>query len=317
MKTFKPEVFQGNKKRSNYFEGWYFKQVSADTSQIYSFIPGVSLSGDNSHSFIQVINGVTGQTQYVEYPIDAFHASSDKLEIKVGNSHFNEKGFLLNIEKDIRIKGEVNFGPLNKYPRTLWSPGIMGWYSYVPFMETKHGVVSMSHTLMGTFNIDNQDINFNDGKGYIEKDWGRSFPEAWIWLQCNNFTNDKTSFMLSIAKIPWLGQHFIGFLSFLYIDGKLYRFATYNGSKLSKVEKKENGTSILITNNSYKLEVEAQQKGTGTLKAPQHGAMDRHIKESVDSEINIKLTDNNDQVIYEDHGIRAGMEVMEGIFNYF
>ncbi|MFC2081108.1 tocopherol cyclase family protein [Bacteroidota bacterium] len=22
----------------------------------------------------------------------------------------------------------------------------------------------------------------------MEKDWGTSFPEAWIWLQCNNFS---------------------------------------------------------------------------------------------------------------------------------
>lgn len=39
-----PEMFQGNKKKKNYFEGWYFKMVSADDSSIISVIPGVSLS---------------------------------------------------------------------------------------------------------------------------------------------------------------------------------------------------------------------------------------------------------------------------------
>ncbi|WP_243392439.1 MULTISPECIES: tocopherol cyclase family protein [unclassified Mesotoga] len=30
-------------------------------------------------------------------------------------------------------------------------------------------------------------IDLTGGKGYIEKDWGRSLPDAWIWMQSNNF----------------------------------------------------------------------------------------------------------------------------------
>ena len=37
-----PSMFQGNKKRKKYFEGWYFKMVSADGTSILSVIPGVS-----------------------------------------------------------------------------------------------------------------------------------------------------------------------------------------------------------------------------------------------------------------------------------
>jgi len=70
----------------------------------------------------------------------------------------------------------------------------MGWYSYIPFMECKHGIVSVNHKISGTLRIDNELIDLNEGKGYIEKDWGTSFPEAWIWIQSNNFNNPDTAF---------------------------------------------------------------------------------------------------------------------------
>ena len=70
-------IFQGNKQKKNYFEGWYFKMVSADESSIISIIPGISISEDRQeqHAFIQIINGVTATTEYFTYPIDEFYFS--------------------------------------------------------------------------------------------------------------------------------------------------------------------------------------------------------------------------------------------------
>ena len=59
-------MFQGNRKRRKYFEGWYFKMVSADGAAILSVIPGISLSrnGEEQHAFIQLIDGKTANTFY-------------------------------------------------------------------------------------------------------------------------------------------------------------------------------------------------------------------------------------------------------------
>ena len=48
---------------------------------------------------------------------------------------------------------------------------IMGWYYKLPFMECYHGVVSLNHDLKGSLNLNNIHYHFDDGKGYIEKDW--------------------------------------------------------------------------------------------------------------------------------------------------
>ena len=89
--------------------------------------------------------------------------------------------------------------------------------------------------LKGKLTLNGQSIDLNEGKGYIEKDWGTSFPEAWIWIQSNNFTNSETSFSFSLAKIPWLGRFFMGFISFLYLNGRFFLFSTYNNSVITEI----------------------------------------------------------------------------------
>ena len=72
MKLFHPEVFQGNLKRNNYFEGWYLKHVSHDFRHVLSFIPGISLAKNDHHAFIQVLDGVSGQSWYTRYELSRF-----------------------------------------------------------------------------------------------------------------------------------------------------------------------------------------------------------------------------------------------------
>jgi len=74
-KIFNPDWFQGNGKKKNYFEGWYFKIVSKDGKHTWAFIPGISYGGNQNHSFIQVINGMTGETWYFKYEPSAFSFS--------------------------------------------------------------------------------------------------------------------------------------------------------------------------------------------------------------------------------------------------
>ena len=51
MKLFRPEIFQGNLKKKNYFEGWYFKHVAQNGKHVFSFIPGISLTQNDRHAF--------------------------------------------------------------------------------------------------------------------------------------------------------------------------------------------------------------------------------------------------------------------------
>lgn len=318
MKIFKPEVFQGDLNKKNYFEGWYFKHVAKNGQHVFSFIPGISLNKTDKHAFIQFIDGISGQTAYVKYPLSAFQYSTKKLEVKVENCLFSEDGIVLQIDTpEISVNGEINYSEMIKFPKSLFSPGIMGWYSFVPFMECKHGIGSVLHQLSGKLELNDNTVDFSDGTGYIEKDWGTSFPESWIWLHCNTFDHPDCSFTFSVAKIPWLGSFFIGHICFLYLNGKFYLFATYNNSKITRLSFSEKTLQIEMQHKKYRLKVTAIQQKSGNLKAPVTGQMNRIIKESIDSEIELELEDASGKVIFSSRGKHAGMELIEKILTYF
>jgi tocopherol cyclase len=317
LRIYKPGIFQGNMKKKNYFEGWYFKHVSADLNNVWSFIPGISLNTEDPHAFIQVINGITGDSVYVIYPVSLFSYSRDELKLKIGNSEFTDKYISLDITHDnLKIRAKLIYHKTTPYPATLFSPGIMGWYSFVPFMECKHGIVSANHELEGYISVNENITDFQNGKGYIEKDWGTSFPETWIWIQANNFADRGTSLQFSVAKIPWLGKFFIGFIAFLYYDNRFHLFCTYNHSAISEISHTENSIDLVVTNKNYSLGIHAKKSTFGELRAPVSGKMSRRIKESVDSEVSLTLSDKNKKLIYSDSSKRAGLEIIETIFDY-
>jgi tocopherol cyclase len=318
MSVFRPWAFQGSISRRNYFEGWYFKHVSADREQVWSFIPGISLSPEGRHAFIQVLNGRTGASLIYEYEEEAFSASAKELKVQIGKSQFTKEGIALELQNNSqKIAGKISYASQEQYPSSRLNPGIMGWYSFVPFMECKHGVVSMSHNLKGGLHVGDSYVDFDGGTGYIEKDWGSSFPESWIWLHCNTFDSTHSSFTFSVAKIPWLGSYFIGFISFLNIEGKFINLSTWSNARIEKLEYLDSKLNIRIASKKYILEVEAVNSHAGPLKAPVLGSMIRIIKETVDASVELKLSDRSGNTLFQDKGSRAGMELIEKILEYF
>ena len=150
-----PEAFHGENRSKNFFEGWYVKLVSKDLSQRYAIIPGIfrGLRGsDLDEAFIQVLDGITGKSWYHKFEIKDFKASPERFEVKIGKNYFSKEKIVIDLPG---IKGTVKItSELDPWPVTLTSPGIMGWYGLVPFMECFHGIVSFGHSLSGTLVID-------------------------------------------------------------------------------------------------------------------------------------------------------------------
>jgi hypothetical protein len=307
-------IFQGNKKKKNYFEGWYFKMVSNDGTHIMSIIPGISLSkdGKEQHAFVQMIDGVTAQTSYYSFPIETFSFSTKKFEIQIGNNYFSEDKIILDLKDSTSmVSGQVQMTDQVRYTSgRLMNVGIMGWYRFVPFMECYHGVVSLTHNLKGTLKVNDVIHTFDEGKGYIEKDWGSGMPSSWIWMQSNHFNHQRTSVMLSVASIPWLGKSFNGFLGFLYHEGKIYHFATYRRTKLYLEVTESNLVNIRIENKNNTIIIQAKSKDAGLLKAPVQGSMDRRIAESINAELKIILLDKKGKTIFVDSTKIAGLEMV-------
>ncbi len=314
-KIWYPEIFQGTGKKTDYFEGWYFKLISADKSAIYAVIPGIAygLNGEESHAFIQVINAKTGQVNYFRYPVSDFSYEKTFFSIAIGENKFSREGMYLNLkDEQLTLTGELYFYDIIPFPKTFLYPGIMGPYTFVPFMECYHGIVNVSHKIHGKLDINSLPVIFEGGEGYLEKDYGKSFPEAWIWIQANHFAARDTCFMFSLARIPWLGKSFTGLICFLLFQKKLYRLATYNGAKVERINIESKKISAKIANRHFTLEFSARTSEGGFLKAPKNGMMNREIEESITAITDLKLTDHKGVVIFRGESENCGMEISEG-----
>jgi tocopherol cyclase len=309
---FNPEQFQGWGKTRNYFEGWYFKVVNEAETKAFAFIPGIAMDDSGrKHAFIQVLDGKGKTAVNHLFEVDKFDPVAGVFKLNIGENHFS--GNLLSLKLP-DIQGDLRFSDNVPWPKHWYSPGIMGPYSFVPFMECYHGIVSMDHLIMGELQIDGESYSFDNGRGYIEKDWGHSFPSAYIWMQTNHFSTTGISLKSSVANIPWIGKSFVGFIAGLWIYDRLFRFTTYNRSVLRKSYVDETKVELVIENNDFRIELLAHRDHATALASPIMGLMDGRIEESMTSRIEINLYDRKLQrTILSDTGRNGGLEVAGNI----
>ena len=306
---FNPERYQGWGKKRRYFEGWYFKLLNQQENRAFAIIPGVAMDEDgNRQAFIQVLDGMKSTAEYHRFNFEEFLPSSGTFEVRIRENLFSDKFMKLDLPG---LKGQLTFTGNKPWPKPWYSPGIMGPYTFAPFMECYHGIVSMDHSIKGNLDTGNEIINFDQGRGFIEKDWGRSFPSWYIWMQSNHFSEPGISLKSSVANIPWIRSSFTGFIAGLQIHDKLYRFTTYNGTKPGKIESNETHVELMFENRQHRLDIFAKRGHAAPLASPVRGFMDGRIEESMTGEIQVKLTDmKNNRIILEDTGRNGAIEVV-------
>lgn len=305
-----PGAYHGFAKKPPFFEGWYYKLVSADQQHKLAIIPGVIL-GKDEHSFIQVLEGVTGKTAYHKFPRSDFRAFGQQFSIAIHNNQFDDNHLSLALDNPVdQLHGDIHFGKLNPWPVTWYSPGVMGWYSYVPKMECYHGVLSFAHSLQGTLTLDGKMMDFSGGRGYIEKDWGQSFPSAWVWLQSNHFVGANACITASVAIIPWVKHAFRGFIVGFWLDGILHRFATYSGAQIESLQIHDEHVDWVLRNRTHRLHLKAFRVEGGLLRGPTPQDMGQRVMETLNSTVSVRLETLKGMVVFEGDGAHAGLEVV-------
>lgn len=308
-----PDVFHSKIKSKEYFEGWYFKIVSADNSVAMAMIPGISRTKqeNDSHSFIQLLNGITSKYSYIKYDIKDFSFQKNKFDISVEKNRFSINGMVIDINKDNkRVRGKLNFDNIKKWHDSVLNPGSMGFYNYLSFMECYSQVCALDGDIEGSLIIDGKEHDFNGGKVYIEKNWGKAFPESWIWVQCNSFKENNTSITCSLGKVPFFSWSFEGFLVALLINDKFYKFTTINRSKM-KVELQGEDVKLYFKRKGLLLSVivKSEKERFMLCYGPKGGNMIPLVDETLNGNIKIELKDEKKQkIIFRGSGYCAGIE---------
>lgn len=245
------------------FWGWYFKCQS--DGQTLAVIPALHREGGEKSCSIQVITDHGSWN--VRYPYSAYRRHDSAIQL--AGSMFGRQGVFLDIHSPrLRAVGYLSFSGL-----TPIRYDIMGPFRWVPFMECRHSVFSMQHTVTGELEINGAVYVFDKGRGYWEGDRGISFPKEYAWTQC---LLPEGSVMLSVADIPLGRRYFTGVIAVVFWQGKEYRLATYLGAKAVRIEDGE----IIIRQGRKCLTVRLLERLAHPLRAPDLGAMSRTIHEN-------------------------------------
>ena len=307
-----PELFQGEKyldTNKNYFEGWYFKNTN--NKEGISFIPGINIDNQNKKAFIQIISNDT--SYFVNYNINDFEFNHNPFGIKIGYNTFSRDSIHIDIKDDSQnliVNGDIKYSNTKNIKTNIFKPNIMGPFSYIPYMECNHAVLSMKNDIYGYIDINNKKINFNNSNGYVEKDWGYSFPKSYIWCQGNSFQKSNASFMLSIADIPFKFINFKGIICALIIGNQEFKFTTYNNTEIVRYDVTTNSLDIMLKRSNYSLNIKSTFNGGLKLSAPVKGKMQKDIFESICSIINLTLKKDN-SIIFSDTSLNCGLEIVQ------
>lgn len=291
------KYFHGAGRRGPYFEGWYLKHQSPD-GETFAAIPALHIDGAGHKSASLQVITQEGSWSF-SYPSSAPHACTDFFQVWLDGNLFNSKGVWLSLKKPgLEVLCEVRYGPF-----TPLRSDIMGPFRLVPGMQCNHGVVSMGHRLEGSITINGRAIDFTGGTGYIESDWGRSFPKRYLWTQCTWREARNSSLMLSIADIPFPGGSFTGCICAVLHGGREYRLATYLGAKV------EHWTAdgAVIRQGPYQLIAELVECHPLPLRAPSDGEMTRTIHESLHATVRYRFLVDN-ELLFDRVDQRASFE---------
>lgn len=317
-----PNLYHGKHKKKNFFEGWYFKIVDQKNDYKLAIIPGISYGSTDSenHSFIQILNDKEPSFNYFSYDIDDFKFNNNRFRVCIHSNIFTLESINLSIDSDeSSIHGNLIFKNLIKWPGSIINPGSMGFYNYLKFMECYSQVCVLNGSIIGNLIINGVNVNFTGGKVYIEKNWGKSFPKSWIWIQSNSFKSRKTSVSCSIGTIPFPIKDFTGFLIGVTLENEFYSFTTINHSKIN-IQNLGEDIALTVTKKNLKLTLKTYTNPEDflTLKAPKQGSMTSTVKETIKGQVYMLLEDTKtNKKIFEDIGLSTGIEYGGNFFEFF
>ncbi len=308
-----PDRYHGRGTMRGFFEGWYFKLATADKKRVIALIPGIFWGQTDAehHSFLQVLDGDHISYDYIKMPPERFQAADRPFKVELGANSFSLDSIRLQASsQQTRLFGGVDFAGQRAWRSSRLFPGSMGAYNYIPGLQCYSQVCLMDAELSGALSINGEAVNFEGGRVYVEKNWGKAFPYSWIWVQCNAFDERAASLSCSIGHIPFGPGSFRGHLVGLYHGEQFFAFTTMNRSRLT-IRSLQPDVRMELENRRYWVEITTQSDPDTFIlcRGPRGGEMVPMVWETLQGKVTLRLYDKRQrQYLLETQGERAGIE---------
>lgn len=271
--------FKGSAYRKNYFEGWYLKFILDDHNTI-SLIPSLHRQGQLVQASLQTIFSKDEISQTVSSTYSALnHQITFPFEFRLGENLISSNQIIIN-EPHLKLQAEIQH--VVPYPRNIMGP----FQFFHTIMPCNHGLLAMRGKAKVKVSSDLIQGSY-EAQLYVEKDWGDTFPDRYIWIHAD-FPKENVALFFSVATVRVGKLKFPGFIANILIDEEHYTFATWNLAQL-KVTGSPTDIRIDLANKDMKVTLHAHPQHMVNLHSPIDGIMNSSIREALSAPLQMIL----------------------------
>lgn len=321
-----------------FFEGWYFRITLPELNDNFAFMYSIEdpIGGQpNSGGAVQIL-GLKDHYFWRTFPdTKTFWADSHQLALgHWQNAPINLRPQLLSpqiffqkITEGYQVTTTLNQGSIHNpatgetckwhyQTRPIYGWGIpskptANWLSFLPIYDPGWQILLAHGLSTGWIEWRGKRYEFTDAPAYSEKNWGKSFPQQWFWLNCNAFNEESDLALTAGGGVREIFNHteevaLIG----IHCRNRFYEFVPWNSEIHWQISpwgswemqaQNEKGFSVTL---SGKTDLAGQP-----LRAPTHRGLEFCCKDTLRGNINLQLFSPQKDPIIQATSNLCGLEV--------
>lgn len=321
---------------SGFFEGWYFRVTLPKLRESFAFMYSIEdplVTNDRSGGAAQVL-GI--KEEYISCSLpdsNKFWAAKEYL----GLGHWGETNLTIppqllpietfdrQIKQGYQVTATLHQGALpaqdcrwcyQTIPVYGWGQpqqpqqATAGWLSFLPIFEPGWQILMAHGLATGWIEWRGERYEFSRAPAYGEKNWGRSFPEKWFWINCNSF-DDTVGLAITAGggkrKVLWRTEE-VAMIGIHYRD-RFYEFVPWNSQVYWQIQP-WGDWRMQATNSAFKVEITGTTDLTGTMvSTPTEQGLVMCCRDTLKGRLNIELSSRQGDRIFTASSHNAGLEV--------
>lgn len=278
-----PSNLRGFMNRPSYFEGWFQKIYAVEHRASVLIIYGYATQNPPERfGFIQILLPN-------ERPL-LYYFPKHEVDLDLTN-HVVRMGNNLLSTQEITIASEVlqmNLRLSVKHPVQSLK-NTMGYTYYIPNLPCYHAVVNPAHWVSGDIQFNGNSIELTNERGYLEKNWGTSFPQDYLWLHALDPSDSGVSLLFSCASMHWMGRTFRKHVGHIRYKGIEMDLRELKQVTIRCVKESSLSYSITLSSKTISLRIEVVSVRQVTFKGPDQGQMSRDIIHHADANMLVTI----------------------------
>ncbi len=328
--------YHWNSSERGFFEGWYFRLTLPKIGESFAFMYSIEdPSGNDLHSggSAQIL-GINEEYLWCAFP-DVRKFWADKNQLGLG--HWGETNLAISpqllsidefdrqITQGYQVTATLHQGSLpdqncrwcyQTIPVYGWGQpqqlqqSTAGLLSFLPVFEPGWQILMAHGLATGWIEWQGQRYEFDRVPAYSEKNWGRSFPQKWFWINCNSF-EDSVGLALTAGggkrKVLWMTEE-VGMIGIHY-RGKFYEFVPWN-SQIDWQVQPWGEWRMQASNQDFQVELTGTTDFAGTMvRTPTAQGLSICCRDTLKGRLKLNLRTRQGELIVSATSSLAGLEV--------